>query len=198
MPAHLSLAVASILALIALATSACTGAEGGAEGDGPLVVATTSQIAALVREVAGDDVAVQTLLAPGVDPHDFEPSPRDIARVASAAVVLRNGLGLDETLDDAIEGSGAAEVVTVTDGIKPRPASRDHDDEDEHEDEHEDDDHDHGDVDPHVWHDPANVQVMVTNIANALAAAFPEQAATFEERAAAYRAHLDEVDAEIR
>jgi ABC-type Zn uptake system ZnuABC Zn-binding protein ZnuA len=174
-----------------LGAAACAG--GGSDGDGEesrrVVVATTTQIAAIVREVARDAVDLRVLIGPGVNPHDYEPSAQEIRLVADSALVLRNGAGLDDFLDDAIEGSGVELIVTVTDGIELRPAAR----EEEHADEDE-----HGAFDPHVWHDPTNVQVMAGNVAEALAEVFPEDAATFRENAAAYNARLDEVDAEMR
>lgn len=182
-----------------LGAAACASADGD-DGDGEesrVVVTTTTQIAAIVREVAGDSVDLRVLIGPGVNPHDYEPSAQEIRQVADSVLVLRNGAGLDDFLDDALEGSGVERIVTVTEGIALRPAAR----EDEHAveagDEHADED-EHGDFDPHVWHDPTNVQVMVMNVVEALAEVFPEDAAAFRENGAAYSARLDEVDAEIR
>ncbi|MCK9485899.1 MAG: metal ABC transporter substrate-binding protein [Dehalococcoidia bacterium] len=206
MPFRRTVPVALLLGL-SLLFAAC-GADGDA-GEGTLVMATTSQIGALAREVVGSEVLeggetveVATLLAPGVNPHDYEPSPAEVARLSRAAVVLRNGIGLDDFLDGAIAGAGVRHVVTVTDGIALRSTDRDaqdHDDDAEHGEHAEDDGHRHeGDLDPHVWHDPERVQVMVANIADALAEAFPERAAAFRANADAYAQRLDEVDAEVR
>jgi len=166
------------LAFMAALLSGC-GDEAGASAD---VIATTVQIGALTRAVAGDAVDVHTLLAPGVDPHDYEATADDIKRLGTANVVLRNGIGLDDFLEDAIRSSGAGSVVTVTDGIEVRHGN----DADEHND------------DPHVWQDPLNAKIMVDNIVAALSDAFPEQASTFQANGDAYNERLDAVDAEIR
>lgn len=199
--------LAVVLGVSVLLTSACATAcasEGNAgdEGAPGEVIATTSQIGALTLEVTRETgIEVHTLLAPGVNPHDYEPSPSEVALIGDATLVLRHGIGLDDFLDAAIEGAGADRVVTVTEGIDLRPASREHEDTEHGDTEHEDeDDHNHGDgdADPHVWHDPQRVQVMVANIADALVEAFPEQAEALQANADAYHSRLDEVDAEIR
>ena len=204
----------TLLGVAFLVGAACS-SDGGADNGAPVVVATTSQIGALVREVAGDAVEVQTLMGPGVDPHDYEPSPQDVRVVAEAALVLRNGIGLDDFLDDIIEGAEAQTVVTVTEGIELRSSSHDdHDDEDDghdhdgdgvddhaaedHDEEEHEDEHDHGEFDAHVWHNPMNVKVMTANIVDALVLAFPERADDFRRNGEAYSRRLDAVDVEIR
>lgn len=180
-------ALVLLLALLAIwVTAACGGGDGGGgatTGTGVKVVATTTQIGALTREVAGDEVQLTVLLSAGADAHDYEPSPKAVAQIKDAKVVLVNGIGLDEWLDDVISGAGAERVVVVTDGIAIREADAEHGD-------------DEGD--PHVWHDPVNVKVMVDNIVAALAAADPGNAATFKANGDTYKAKLDAVDSQIR
>ena len=156
---------------------------GSETDDGRLrVVATTSQIAALTHEVAGDGVSVTTLIGPGVDAHDFEPDPGQVRGIHDADIILRNGIGLDDFLDDVIEESGGR-VVTVTDGITPQPGAGQADD---------------GEPDPHVWHDIDNAKQMTANIAEALAEADPENASLYEDNARDYANTLDETDQQIR
>src|SRR5690606_20123957 len=116
---------------------------GGAGGAGGLVVATTSQIGALAREVVGDaDVELHTRLRPDVNPHDYEPSAAESARVSGADPALRNGLGPDDFLDGILTGTGARNAITVTEGIPLRTAAgHDHADADHAEDDHAEDDH---------------------------------------------------------
>ena len=172
------------------------------------VVATTTQIGALTREVAGDSVRLDILLANGADAHDFEPSPQDAVVLQNADLVFMNGIGLDEWLENIIEGADTAEhVVVVTDGIEvfegaghdddEHEAEDDHEDEDE-EDHEEDHDHEHDEGDPHVWHNPANVKIMVRNIVAALMRVDPDNADMYRSNGEAYEARLDAVDAEIR
>lgn len=180
------LALASLAWLI---LGACGGDDSGG-GSGLKVVATTTQIGALTREVAGDAVELSVLLEAGADAHDYEPSPKAVARVNEADVVLVNGIGLDEWLDDIIAGAGAREVVVVTEGITIREASGHSGEEEEG--------HGHDEGDPHVWHDPVNAKVMVDNIVAALSAAAPDFAETFRANGETYKAKLDAVDAQVR
>lgn len=159
------------------------------------VVATTTQIGALTHEIAGDLIRLDILLASGADAHDFEPSPQDAVLLQNADLVFMNGIGLDEWLSDIIEGADTAEhVVVVTDGIEVYLG----DEHSEDEEDHDDDDHEHDEGDPHVWHDPANVKVMVRNIVAALMRVDPDNADTYRANGEAYELRLDEVDAEIR
>jgi ABC-type Zn uptake system ZnuABC Zn-binding protein ZnuA len=164
---------------------------GDDDDDGRLkVVATTSQIAALTREVAGDRVSIPTLIAPGAEAHDFEPDPGQVRRIHDADLVLRNGIGLDDFLDGVVEGSAKGRVVTVTDGVDVQPGAG-------HSDEGQADD-DRGEADPHVWHDVDNAKQMTFNIAEALSEADPAGASFYDENARDYAAVLDETDREIR
>jgi len=119
-----------LLALVsAAALVACGGGDDGdngqATGNGVRVVATTTQIGALTREVARDRVELTVLLAAGADAHDYEPSPKAVAQIKDAKVVLVNGIGLDAWLSGVIGGAGAERVVVVTDGIAVRRRSVD-------------------------------------------------------------------------
>lgn len=187
------------LILIVLLLAGCSTAQtpGEAEENGPLrVVATTTLVSDVVRQVAGELVSLETLLAADTDPHSFQPTPREITRVAEADLVFANGLGLEEFLSGMLESANTqAQVIYVSDGIAAREQAA----EDEHED--EDPDHpeeEHGSQDPHVWMDPNNVLVWVDNIEAALAAADPQHAQTYAQNAEAYRQELRELDQWVR
>ena len=132
------------VALLLAAVSGCGYESAHAEGK-INVVATTTQVADLARNVGGARVHVVQLLAPNADPHAYELRPHDMAAVAEADVVLRSGGDVDAWLDEAIDGSGTrARVVTLSDGIKLR-----------------------GD-DPHWWQDPRNAEIAAREIGAAL------------------------------
>jgi ABC-type Zn uptake system ZnuABC Zn-binding protein ZnuA len=173
---------------------ACGGDDGttGAGGGRLNVVATTVQITALTREVGGDLVELHGIIPAGADAHEYEPTASDLRALEGADVILRHGIGLDEWLDDTL-GAGSPEPVTVTNGITTRKGEEDgHDAEDGHE---------AGDGlpdDPHVWHDPANDKIIVTNIAAALADADPGNAAAYKANAEAYNLVLDQTAREVQ
>ena len=82
------------------------------------VVATTTIVADIVRNIGGDRIELDTLLPIGADPHSFQPAPRDLARLAQAEVIFVNGAGLEEFLLPLIEGANPdARLVDVSEGI---------------------------------------------------------------------------------
>ena len=168
--------------LAALLVAGCSGSggagEGGGGGGGLRVVATTTQVADLAANVGGDRVQVTSLLKPGIDAHDYEPSPADIDAIARADLVVQNGVGLEEWLGDTIESSGfAGPVVDASQGVRLRQVD--------------------GEADPHIWQDPGNAQRMAANIERGLAAAEPADATAFAANLAAYTKELEALDAEV-
>jgi ABC-type Zn uptake system ZnuABC Zn-binding protein ZnuA len=151
------------------------------------VVASTTFLADIAQNVAGDRFEVASLVPPGTDPHAFEPTPSDLREVATADLVIVNGGGLEGALLDALENAGGgASIVDASAGLASRtpqpgePALGD------------------GEADPHFWLDPDLAKAYVANIAAAFAAADPAGAATYEANAAAYTRKLDALDAWIK
>src|SRR4051794_41893212 len=84
----------------------------GSEDDAP-VVATTTQVADLARNVAGSRVEVAGILTPNADPHGYEPRARDVKRLVGAKLVLRSGGEIDEWLDEARRSAGSPPRVVT-------------------------------------------------------------------------------------
>mgnify|MGYP003977524537 FL=1 len=158
------------------------------------VVATTNIVADVARQVGGDLVDVQILLPEGTDPHSFDPTPQDIAKVADADIIFANGVGLEAFIEDLLASADAEErIVEVSEGIQLLEHPED-------EAEHNEEEHDHAEHkgDPHTWTDPNNVIIWVDNIKSELIDAEPENATTYTANAEAYISKLNEVDAWIR
>jgi zinc/manganese transport system substrate-binding protein len=156
-----------------LAVAAGCGDDGGG-GGAVSAVATTTQVSDLLRNVGGERVAVDGILPPNADPHDYEPRPSDAAALSDADVVFSSGGDLDEWLDEVIDSAGGdAGRVTLIESVKTI-----------------------GD-DPHWWQDPRNAILAVAAIRDALADADPGGRAAYERRAAAYTRTLRRLDAEI-
>lgn len=105
------------------------------------VVATHGILADVARNVAGDHAEVISLIPIGADPHAFIATASDLTTVTQADLVLMNGAGYEEALQDAIEGAGeGGNIVNASACVAIRPfgAGMGHDD---HEDDHADDDH---------------------------------------------------------
>ena len=177
---RVALVAAVVAALLAAGCSGSGGAAGDRDGDRRLrVVATTTQVADLAANVGGDRVRVTGLLKPGIDPHDYEPSPADVDAIAHADLVLENGVGLEAWLGDTIDGSGFdGPVVDTSQGVRLRMVE--------------------GAPDPHIWQDPRNAERMAANIERGLAAAEPSAAGAFRANLAAYTGQLHALDAEVQ
>jgi ABC-type Zn uptake system ZnuABC Zn-binding protein ZnuA len=169
-----------VVALAAALLAACgSGVSGTSDARGrPVVVATTTQVADLVREVAGDRAAVRQILQPNSDPHEYEPRPSDVRAVAGARLVVRSGGDLDDWLSGVLDNAGSdAKEVTLIDAIRTRRGE--------------------GETDPHWWQDPRNAIVAVGEIRDALVAADPAGRDAYGTNAAAYGAKLRALDRAI-
>jgi len=155
------------------------------------IAASTSIVGDVVKMIAGAEADVQVMMPPGIDPHHFEPSARQLAELSHADLVFINGLGLETFMESFLARLGQSDeqvmrIVEVSRGIAPLTASPDHACEKE--------DHHHHDHDPHVWTDPHNVSIWADNIAAALAELIPEKASVFHERADAYKKELEQLE----
>ena len=177
---------AALLAVVAVASGCGLAAERSPakpRSGRPRVVATTTVVADLVRQVAGDHVAVDCLMAAGIDPHSYRATPRDADRLAAADLVVASGLHLEGKLADLLGRLGRkVPVVAVADTLpKDRllPVAVDL-------------------YDPHVWFDAALWSGCVPAVAEALAALDPTHAAEYRSRGAAQVAELVALDGELK
>ena len=164
----------AMVLLVAVVLVGC--ADGGGSGDDAAlrVVATTTQVADIAREVGGDRVEVTTLVGPGADPHDFEPRPSDARAVAEADLVVRSGGDLDGWLSDVVEGAGGdAATLDLIDHSARREG------------------------DPHWWQDPRNVSRATEAVRDAFTEADPDGEAVYRDEAARHAGEVARLDAAI-
>ena len=182
------------LLAVVFTLSACVAQAVETTNDGKIkVVATTTIVGDVVSQVGGNLIELSVLLPVGTDPHSFDPTPQDIAKVAEADVVFANGAGLEEFLDNLIESAGAEEkVIHVSEGVNFLIFEGDAYSEQEGEE------HDHEGVDPHTWTDPNNVLIWVDNIEQELSELDPENAEAYTANADQYKAELKVLVAWIR
>jgi manganese/zinc/iron transport system substrate-binding protein len=186
--AHIALA-------LVLLTSAALTAAGCAEiptvAAGPIaerqvqVVATTSMIADLARNVGGGRVTVRGLMGPGVDPHLFKASAGDVARLESADVIFYNGLHLEAAMSRVLEEMEKRRpTVAVTDNIDrallftPPQFG--------------------GNYDPHVWFDVSFWMQAAEKMRDAMVELDPTHAATYRANAGKYLAELQSLDSYVK
>lgn len=153
--------------------------------DRPSVVVTTNILGDVVETIAGDEIDVVTLMAPGADPHSFELSAQQAASMRTADLVVSNGLGLEEGVQHHVDAS-------AEDGA-PQFVAGDHVEVLGYADSDADD--------PHFWTDPAQtarvVEALAPELVEIAGGGDSESGAAIEEAAADYLAELDELDADM-
>jgi ABC-type Zn uptake system ZnuABC Zn-binding protein ZnuA len=174
-----------IVGVMAMVLAACGGTTTSDRGSGPVVVATTTQIADFVRNVAGDQARVHQILQPNSDPHEYEPRPGDVEAVSKAQVVFENGDGLDAWMGKLLSAAGGSPATIDLGAAVPERLPG------------ETSGPEASPTDPHWWHDPRNAEAAVLAIRDALSRANPAAAATYAANAAAYVAKLKALDAGI-
>ncbi len=199
----------TVIAIAMLLIAACgqtpasqpTATPAGAAAEPMAVMASTSIVADVVRQVGGERVQVDTIVPAGADGHNYEPTPQDLARVNAAKAIFIVGAGYEEFIERIIASSGTqAPVVSLSENLALRTMSEEEASghmHDEHGDEHSHDDahsHEADKVDGHTWTDPANVKAWVDVIASTLSRLDPAGANTYTTRAAEYQRQLDELD----
>lgn len=189
-------AVAWLLAAGALGLVACGSgpAPPGPGAERLLVVATFYPLYEFARQVAGEGADVVSLVPPGVEPHDWEPSPRDLAQLRRARLLVYNGAGLEPWVERVLRDVASSRLVAVntTEGLPLVSAAAP-------------EAHGHGKpghaaarapaVDPHVWLDPLLAVAQVEAIRTALQRVDPSQASRYEANAAAFLTRLRALDA---
>jgi zinc/manganese transport system substrate-binding protein len=175
-----------VVVLAAVMAAGCGGAVIASTDSGtdlPLVVVSTSIWGDVVANVAGDAVHLEVLEPPGVDPHDFSLSSQQAALIGTADLVVVNGLGLEETMADAIDAarSDGVTVLELAPQLDPLPFGA----------------HDHVDSgagdDPHVWHDPTRVAKAVDLIRAAVRSITADPTGV-DQRATAYVQEIESAD----
>jgi zinc/manganese transport system substrate-binding protein len=201
--------LATVFALITLAScsnSTETVTESAAETttdsvvtELPIIAVTYSVIGDIVAQLVGDNATVTVVIPDGQDPHDFQPSAKDIETINNAALVVSNGLEFEEGLEEVLENiaDSGGNIFMVGDHITVRKI--DHSDEHNHGDD-EDEGHadEHGDKhtggDPHIWLSPATMLEMLPALTTALSEAI---GANLSAESTALTTKLQDLDGEV-
>jgi len=184
---HIRRAAVAALIVVAFGLYACSpSGRSTASPGGPLnVVATTTVLADMVKQVGGADVDVTSIVPKGGVVETFDPSPRDIGAISEADLVVMNGLGLDDWLEPVVQ-SAAPDVPVVRLGEDLTGVAYVVGDEGG------------AGTNPHLWLDVTNGVRYAERIAEALAVAAPERADAFRKGGEAYEARLRELDGWVR
>jgi len=152
----------------------------------PLVVASFYPLYEFSQQVAGDRADVAALVPPGVEPHDWEPSPQDVAQLQKAKVFVYNGAGFESWVEKLLEGKATEGIPLITVDL-PGHDDPGHSTRGDPKDEPG---REKAPPDPHVWLDPVLAQAMVDKIRAGLTQADPSGAAVYDENARGFMARL--------
>jgi zinc transport system substrate-binding protein len=174
-------------AAIAPALAACGGSSAGASS-GPNVVASFYPYAFVAERVAGRHATVTNLTAPGLEPHDLELTPQQVADIEDAAVVVYEK-GFQPAVDEAVDQSAqgltldTTTVVPLEDTGAPAESG---------------DDEPSLSGDPHVWLDPTRLATVTGAVAAELSRADPAHAAAYRANGVKLMARLHALDRDYR
>ncbi|MFC6086378.1 metal ABC transporter substrate-binding protein [Sphaerisporangium aureirubrum] len=173
---------------VLLAGCGATPDGGAAAGGKPRILAAFYPLEWMSAKVAGPDATVTTLTQPGVEPHDLELDPRQIASVEQSDLVVYIK-GVQPAVDEAVGEQAEGKAFDAAAAITTLPPTGDEEE-------------GHGgekpSYDPHVWLDPARLAAAVTELGKRLGQADPAHAAGYTERAKAAAAELGTLDEELR
>jgi ABC-type Zn uptake system ZnuABC Zn-binding protein ZnuA len=166
-----SLSIALWLLLAAVPVAACGVAGGGS----PQVLTTTTILADMAKQVAGDRMTVGSIVPAGAHVEEYEPRPDDAKRMSEATLVITNGLDLDKWVEPLLRNAkSGTPVVTVTDGLPDIEEN------------------------PHMWFDPSLARQYVDKIRDALIALDPAGKDAYTANATKYSEQLVRLEAELK
>ncbi|TKK89005.1 zinc ABC transporter substrate-binding protein [Herbidospora galbida] len=179
--------VVRFIAGSALVLTAACGGTTAAESGKPVVDAAFFPLQWLVEKVGGPDVTVEGLTKPGVEPHDLELTPQQVAGVGKASLVVYVK-GVQPAVDEAVAQHAADRGFDAASAVPKIDAPHD-----EHAEEEE---HGHEELfyDPHIWLDPSRMATLATALGGRLAEIDPAHEAAYKERAKKTAAELGDLD----
>jgi ABC-type Zn uptake system ZnuABC Zn-binding protein ZnuA len=168
----------SILFLLIYFSVSCVPSTSRSHGL-PRVLAIESFLADIAKNVCGDRLVVESLIPVNADPHAYQPSPQDAAKISEVEILIINGANLESFLSPLMQNAGGNQhIISASAGLVSRldPSGK------------------HPEGDPHFWLDPNNVIKYVENIRDGLSQADPAGAAIYTANAQKYIGDLLALD----
>lgn len=187
----------SVLALVACGNQVTSNQDGKVD-----IVTTFYPVYEFTKQVVGDEANVELLVEAGTEPHDFEPSAKNIAEIQEADAFVYENENMETWVPELLESVDQEKVAVInaTEGMVLLPGGEeghDHEHEDEADEEHDHEGHSHA-YDPHVWLSPERSIGLVENIRDQLVAQYPDKKEVFEKNASAYIEKLTALDKEYK
>lgn len=167
---------AALLGLL-VATPLLAACGASADSEGTQVVASFYPLQYVAQRIAGDNVEVESLASPGVEPHDLELTLQKTAAIADADVVVYSR-GFQPAVDATVDENASGRVVDAAEEADLRSTAD-------------------GSEDPHFWLDPHRLASVAGAVKEQLVEADPDHAGTYEKNLVALENDLDELDADF-
>jgi len=192
-----SMAVMLMLVMLTM-LGACSAGNAKAETGKITVYTSFYTMYDFTVKIGGDKVNVINMVPPGMEPHDWEPSPRDIAGLSKASLFIYSGAGMEGWVEKVLQSISNETLVAVetSKGI-PLEKSEHADERGENGDE-EEGFHESHDYDPHVWLNPMYAKIQMKAIKDGLVRVDPENSRYYEENYNYYAEKLDELEGKYR
>lgn len=160
--------------VLSLGTVGC--GNQSSESTKPQIYTSFYAIYDFTREIAGDNVDVHNMVPSGTEPHDWEPTVQDMAKLNDADAVFYNGLNMESWINKVQNSLDASKFVCLSDGVNVSDTASD----------------------PHIWLNPQNVKIMCEKIYTTLSQIDPDNKATYEENYNNYVTKLDKLDNDFK
>ncbi len=196
MNAQTKMAIIAIVVVIPLASFAVYGTDSAkisetVDNSKLQVVSSFYPLHEFSQNIGQDKINAKLLTPVGVEPHDWEPTIKDVQQMQSSDLIIINGMGFETWVDKLEENNFSGTIVDTSNGILIETREEEHEEEITNE-------HDHSLGDPHIWLNPILAKTQVQNIANAFSNSDPENRNFYQTNAAAYIKQLDSLDSKIR
>lgn len=158
-------------------------------------------------KLAGDKVNLVNMVPSGMEPHDWEPSPKDIAGLSRADLFIYNGAGMEGWAERVLDSIADAPLIAIetSRNIQLEKAEHFHEDHEETLDQAEEHDetkvkasHANLEFDPHVWLNPMNAKLQMEAIRDGLMQVDPQNSGFYQERFVEYANRLEALDQAFR
>ena len=167
-----------VILLLLIAATACAPSTSSDPRTHTVILTSTTFLADITRNIAGERLLVDSLLPVGTDPHSYQPVPQDVAKIEQSKLLIINGAEYEHFLESLLENAGGErETIEASAGLRLRT----------------DAESEHG-VDPHLWLDPNNVIAYVENIREGLTHFDTDGAAIYKSNADTYIMQLKDLD----
>ena len=192
----MKLAIIAIIIVIPLSSIAVYGTNTNQQftinDDSKLQVISSFNPLHEFSQIVGQEKVDTILLVPvGVEPHDWEPTIKDVQQMHKSDLIIINGIGFENWVDNLIENNYLGIIVDTSNGITINQSKEQHDEE-------QHDEHKHLAGDPHIWLNPVYAKTQVQNIANAFANSDLKNSKFYHTNAEEYNKKLDLLDMKIR